>query len=181
MSVTRGYATLHRTWQSGDVVDVTMDMPVRRMKSHPQVAANAGRVALMRGPLVYAVETIGEDFRAGDVFLPPEATLMAQYRPDLLGGICVIPGDLRARAADPSPNPVSSMSRRFPTTATATAATATCACGFPRETPAAMDSSRARAGGYTTRGASAARRRGDEERAKLLNIRQSATRFKATP
>ena len=30
--------TLRRTWQSGDMVDVTMDMPVRRMKSHPQVA-----------------------------------------------------------------------------------------------------------------------------------------------
>ncbi len=55
--IVRGYAVLHRTWKPGDRVEVTMPMPVRRVKAHPAVRADTGRVALMRGPIVYCAES----------------------------------------------------------------------------------------------------------------------------
>ncbi len=103
---TRGYATLRRTWKPGDVMDVTMAMPVRRVKSHPKVASNAGFVALMRGPLVYAVETTGEDVRAGDVYLPADAALTAVRRADLLGGVTTIKGEFHVRPSGGAPERV---------------------------------------------------------------------------
>jgi hypothetical protein len=88
----RGYAVLKRRWKAGDRVQLSLPMPVRRVVSDDRVAANKGRVALERGPIVYAVESIDN---AGDVFnlvLPDDAVLSAKPRPDLLGGVTVITG-----------------------------------------------------------------------------------------
>lgn len=56
-----GYCYLHRTWQPGDTVTVAFDMPVRRIHAHPRVRDAAGKVALMRGPLVYCLESADND------------------------------------------------------------------------------------------------------------------------
>lgn len=88
------YAALHRTWQPGDVVDLMLSMPVRRLLAHPRVLANQGRVALARGPLVYCVE--GADHPGIDVWdleLPPDAPVRAEQAPDLLGGVVVLRGE----------------------------------------------------------------------------------------
>ena len=88
----RGYAVLTRRWKAGDTVQLSLPMPVRRIVSDERVAANRGRVALERGPIVYAVESVDN---GGDVFnivLPDDAALSAKHRPDLLGGVTVITG-----------------------------------------------------------------------------------------
>jgi DUF1680 family protein len=89
--VARGYATLRRRWRSGDTVLLTLPMPVRRVRAHPRVLADEGRVALARGPLVYCLE--GDDHPGLDVWemlLPPEAPLIAEEAPELLGGVVVL-------------------------------------------------------------------------------------------
>src|SRR5262249_8458393 len=53
IEIVHGYAALHRRWKSGDVVQVTLEMPVLRMKANSQVEAAKDRVALKRGPIVY--------------------------------------------------------------------------------------------------------------------------------
>jgi len=88
----RGYAVLERRWKPGDTVQLSLPMPVRRVISDDRVSANRGRVALERGPIVYAIESVDN---AGDVFnvvLPDDAVLSAKARPDLLGGVTVITG-----------------------------------------------------------------------------------------
>jgi DUF1680 family protein len=90
--VVRGYAVLTRRWKAGDTVQLSLPMPVRRVVSDERVAANKGRVALERGPILYAVESIDN---GGDVFnivLPDAAALSAEHRPELLGGVTVITG-----------------------------------------------------------------------------------------
>ncbi|HEU5316285.1 MAG TPA: glycoside hydrolase family 127 protein, partial [Chloroflexota bacterium] len=70
------YAAVMRRWKAGDVLELDLPMPPRRVYSHPRVAANRGRVALARGPLVYCVEGAdhpGVDLR--DVVLPRNAAL----------------------------------------------------------------------------------------------------------
>ena len=51
---------ISRQWQAGDVVDFDLDMPIDIVYSNPKVTNNAGRVALRRGPLVYALEEIDQ-------------------------------------------------------------------------------------------------------------------------
>ncbi|RUS47946.1 glycoside hydrolase family 127 protein [Cohnella sp. AR92] len=51
-----GYAYVTREWQAGDEISIELDMTPQRIYSHSQLRANAGRVALQRGPLVYAFE-----------------------------------------------------------------------------------------------------------------------------
>ncbi|MCE2488616.1 MAG: glycoside hydrolase family 127 protein [Anaerolineae bacterium] len=85
-----GYLTLTRDWQRGDVVELDMDLPVRRVVAHPKVTDLAGRVALERGPLVYASEGIDNDGRALDLVLPDDLELQPEARPDLIAGVTVL-------------------------------------------------------------------------------------------
>ncbi len=88
----RGYARLQRTWQKGDRVELSLPMPVRRIKAHPNVEANTGRVALGRGPLVYCLEAVDNGGQVRNLVIPPGAPLAARHRPDLLGGVTVVSG-----------------------------------------------------------------------------------------
>jgi uncharacterized protein len=85
-----GYAVIDRTWQQGDEVELTLPMPVRRVISHPQVAANAGMFAVERGPLVYCLEGIDNDDKVLGRSLSDAATFRVEWQPDLLQGVNVI-------------------------------------------------------------------------------------------
>jgi DUF1680 family protein len=85
------YAEIRRAWRPGDKVSLALPMPVSCVECHPYVAENVGRVALMRGPLLYCVEQVdnlGIDLR--DIVLPAEASFSVRSRPDLLGGVAVL-------------------------------------------------------------------------------------------
>ncbi len=57
-TVKNGFATVNRTWSVGDVVELHIPMPIRFNTTIQQVVSNRGRVAVTRGPLVYAAEGI---------------------------------------------------------------------------------------------------------------------------
>ena len=107
--VVRGFAVLRRTWKAGDAVELSLPMRVRRVLSHEKVAADAGRVALERGPVVYCAEAADNGGRALNLVLPDDAALSASHRPDLLGGVTVVTG--RALALLPSEDGRSVLSR----------------------------------------------------------------------
>jgi DUF1680 family protein len=101
LTLEKGYARVGRRWKSGDVVELGLPMPIRRVVAHPSVEADQGRVALQRGPLVYAAE--GADHPEGKVrnlLLPDEAKLGTEFRPGLLGGVQVVTGRAVALAYD---------------------------------------------------------------------------------
>lgn len=91
-NVRRGYVTISRQWQPGDVIEIDMPMPVMRIVSHPDVRNNRGHVAIQRGPLVYCLEATDHADRVRDISLPREAELRTEWRADLLSGITVIRG-----------------------------------------------------------------------------------------
>ena len=87
---------MRRDWRPGDIVRLTLPMPVRRVESHPYVDENAGRVALMRGPLLYCVEqSDNPDAALATSSFPDEASFRADFRPDLLGGVVALTADAR--------------------------------------------------------------------------------------
>jgi hypothetical protein len=89
----RGYMTIDRTWRSGDIVTLDLPMPVRRVFSNDQVIANRNRVALQRGPVVYAAEwPDNPNGKVRNIVLPDGNTLTAEFRRDLLNGVEVIKG-----------------------------------------------------------------------------------------
>ncbi|WP_331376832.1 glycoside hydrolase family 127 protein [Sinorhizobium chiapasense] len=51
-----GYARVERDWRSGDRVELDIPLTPRALWANPQVRQDTGRVALMRGPLVYCAE-----------------------------------------------------------------------------------------------------------------------------
>jgi len=88
----RGYASIVRTWTAGDEVTVDLPMPVRRVVADERVADDRGKVALERGPIVYAVEGVDHGGTVLDLAVPDGAPLKPERRPDLLGGVTVLTG-----------------------------------------------------------------------------------------
>jgi DUF1680 family protein len=89
----KGYARIRREWHPGDTVELELAMPVERITSHPMVKATLGRVALMRGPLVYCVE--GADVTEvplDRIGLPREGTFKVVMKKDLLNGVTILKG-----------------------------------------------------------------------------------------
>ena len=91
LELERGFAVVRRRWRPHDTVELDLPMPVRRVVSHGGVAANRGRVAVERGPLVYCAEGIDNGGQALDLTLSDSATLTAEPDPGLLGGLTVNP------------------------------------------------------------------------------------------
>jgi len=87
-----GYLVLKRTWLPGDTVAFCADLPVRRVYTDQRVAANRGRVALMRGPLLYCLEGVDNDFDVLNMVLPRETEVSAEWRSNLLGGGTILRG-----------------------------------------------------------------------------------------
>ncbi|MEO8615360.1 MAG: beta-L-arabinofuranosidase domain-containing protein [Luteolibacter sp.] len=85
-----GFARIGRTWNSGDVVELGLPMPVRRVAANPKVAALRGKIALERGPVVYAFEGIDNNGSVFDITLPASARVNAVAKANLLGGVTVL-------------------------------------------------------------------------------------------
>lgn len=86
-----GYVHLRRVWKSGDTIELRLAMPARRVHAHEKVVENTGKVALMRGPIVYCLESVDQpEPELATLHLPPANALTAEHRADLLGGVTVL-------------------------------------------------------------------------------------------
>ncbi len=93
--IEKGFAQIQRKWNKGDEIELILPMQIRRVISHAKVKANAGMVALERGPIVYCVESV--DNKVEHVFnllLDDNAELNSEYHKDMLNGIVVIKGTI---------------------------------------------------------------------------------------
>lgn len=97
------YAEIRRGWEPGDVVRLNLPMPVRRVESHPYVAENAGRIALMRGPILYCLEQADTgDVDPRHIVLLASAEIDADFSPELLGGVVALAAKARVETPDAS-------------------------------------------------------------------------------
>jgi len=88
-----GYVHLKRLWKATDVVELDMPMPIRRVYAHEKVLADQGKVALMRGPIIYCFEKIDNpNVNIPSIALPREAKMRAEHRPELLSGVTILQG-----------------------------------------------------------------------------------------
>jgi DUF1680 family protein len=52
------YAEVKRNWKKGDVIEWTMDMPVKLLEANPLAEEIRNQVVVKRGPLVYCLESM---------------------------------------------------------------------------------------------------------------------------
>jgi DUF1680 family protein len=91
MHLDKGYVAITRKWSAGDTIELNLPMPVRRVVANQQVAADRGRVALQRGPIVFAAEWVDNPRgQVRNLLLPDREPLRAGFRPNLLRGVEVV-------------------------------------------------------------------------------------------
>ncbi|GIP28113.1 hypothetical protein J23TS9_32430 [Paenibacillus sp. J23TS9] len=96
-----GYVKLRREWQTGDRIELNLDMPVEHIHAHPQLRANAGKVALQRGPVIYCLEEEDNGANLQDITIPSDARFHVQFAEHLLGGVSILTG-IGTRSVYPS-------------------------------------------------------------------------------
>jgi hypothetical protein len=101
----KGYAAITRTFAAGDTIELNLPMPVRRVVANQQIAADRGRVALQRGPIVFAAEWADNPGgRVRNLMLPDREPLRAEFRPALLKGVEVVQARAVALSRDEKGN-----------------------------------------------------------------------------
>ena len=88
--IREGYAYLQRTWSPGDRIELTLPMPVERIRAHHSVREDAGKISLQRGPVVYCLEEIDNGKELWTRSILSSSTLAVRFDPLLLGGTEVI-------------------------------------------------------------------------------------------
>jgi len=92
LDIDKGYTSIDRKWEKGDMVELNLPMPVRRVLSNDKVMDNTGKVALQRGPIVYCAEWPDNSGHALNLVLPDNVKLTTEHSSDMLNGITVIRG-----------------------------------------------------------------------------------------
>ncbi len=99
--VSRGYAAIRRQWKKGDTVQLSLPMEVQRLAAHPKVIHSQGKIALRRGPMIYAFEQADNAAAVDSVALPRSATFKTQFDPGFAGGVVKVTTEgLTHKAAD---------------------------------------------------------------------------------
>jgi DUF1680 family protein len=95
--------SLQRQWKRGDVVTLDMPMPVRRVLANDAVKEDAGKAAIQRGPILFAIEGVDNGGSLKDLKLPLDAPLTSAFRADLLNGVQVVTGRVGDRTVTAIP------------------------------------------------------------------------------
>jgi len=85
-----GFVSLRRAWKAGDTITLNFPMSVRQVASDPNIEENVGRLAIMRGPMVYCLEDMDNSCAVDQVAVPDDAKFETEFRSGLLGGVTVL-------------------------------------------------------------------------------------------
>lgn len=85
-----GYFTINRKWKKGDKVEIHFDMEPRIVKAHPLVEADAGKLSVERGPVVYCAEWPDNEFSVLSAIMPQKPKFTVVNKPDMLYGLNMI-------------------------------------------------------------------------------------------
>lgn len=99
------FATLHRKWKKGDVITVDFPMDVYFVEGHSRIEEVRNQVAIKRGPVVYCLESadLPKEANIVDAYIKGDAkALKAEYKPNFLGGLTTISGEVLLRKDTPS-------------------------------------------------------------------------------
>ncbi|MCQ2118586.1 MAG: glycoside hydrolase family 127 protein [Bacteroidales bacterium] len=85
----KGYLTVARQ-KKEDVIVISFDMPVKVMAADPQVKADEGKRALMRGPVVFCMEGVDNALTYDTATLDSSTTFSTEFNAGLVSGVQTI-------------------------------------------------------------------------------------------
>ncbi len=85
-----GYLALPGHFAKEEEIVLRLEMPPHRVYAHPKVREDVGKVAIMRGPLVYCLEEADNGPELQCLFLKRDAALTPGFDPKKLGGAPVV-------------------------------------------------------------------------------------------
>jgi len=94
IDMNKGYAAVTRVWSKGDIIELNLPMPVRKVLANEKIKDDRNKVALVRGPIVYCGEWVDNDMNVLQLEVPDNTAFKCEYRQDLLNGLVVIKGDV---------------------------------------------------------------------------------------
>ena len=86
----KGYAVLKREWKNGDQIVLDMEMPVRIIEANPLVREDIGKVAVMRGPIVYCLEEKDNGDQLQQIYLEEGQRFTEEYEGQLFNGVVTL-------------------------------------------------------------------------------------------
>ena len=89
IEVVNSYAVLKGTFKD-DVIDICFDAPASFVHANPKVRADSGKVALVKGPLVYCIEEADNGDNLAAVFVNTDQELKIYRDEELFGGSQVL-------------------------------------------------------------------------------------------
>jgi hypothetical protein len=96
VSKDKGYVAIHRMWKKGDIVELNLPMPVRRIQANEKVMDDCGKLAIQRGPVVYCIEGTDQgDKHVFNKYIPENISINFTYQKDLLNGVVTLNGTAR--------------------------------------------------------------------------------------
>lgn len=87
------YLAVRRRWHAGDRVELNFDMTPRLVAANPLVAEDTGKIAVVRGPLVYCLEQPDQSAPVGDLLFTRPGAPFANRPEDILGGVVMLAHD----------------------------------------------------------------------------------------
>ena len=84
-----GYAYISGMFRETEIT-VSFDQQAVFVRANPKVRADIGKVAIMRGPIVYCLEEIDNGSNLPSIYVDPAKELKEQYEESLLGGVVTI-------------------------------------------------------------------------------------------
>lgn len=87
-----GYISIIQSGMAKSIIELNLEMIIMKIKAHPKVMADVGRIALQRGPIVYCLEEEDNGPDIDSICIPKDSKLSLKYDPNLLNGISVITG-----------------------------------------------------------------------------------------
>ncbi|WHY21580.1 glycoside hydrolase family 127 protein [Paenibacillus sp. G2S3] len=92
-NIEQGYLVIRRLWSAGDIIEVHDPMEAHRIYAHPNLRADAQKVSIQRGPLVYCLESTDNGEPLSSISLKEDGEFTAAFDETLLGGAVVIEAD----------------------------------------------------------------------------------------
>lgn len=84
-----GYCSLSLEF-TNQIIDIEFNMKPRIVRANPLVKEDIGKVAIMKGPLVYCMEEVDNESNLPAYYIEPSSELVEYYDEKLLGGTMVI-------------------------------------------------------------------------------------------
>lgn len=80
--IEKGFFYIKRNWGQNDNVEITFDMPVKRIYSNTKVRANEGCIAIKRGPIVYCFEGVDNGENIQELRIKKSASFIPEMKKD---------------------------------------------------------------------------------------------------